>query len=284
MSVSDIWIHCFSHCGFLFVCLLLKSSSLCQQKPTQLSPSRASISKRDPCECPQSSCRPSASARGCTVLVLQAGGRLPKESPSTALPGVSHIHAKVLILPEPHWASRWVCEPSLAQGSSRCTPHPAPVSTGRTQPSWAASAMAGLDAEGQWPAALGTPSCRPPSPRHGWLHTSPSKGANWDLRCSHLPWQLSPPLPVWAQIPWKGQARTRRNCREQFTNPQAPVPSCVRLPGLLGYVLAHLMERNGPLQCSPDLLCASAVLSEAQGTTSEQRLQSFLYSFTSPGL
>lgn len=54
------------------------------------------------------------------------------------------------------------------------------------------------------------------------------------------------------------------------------VPNCVRLLGLLGCVLAHLMERNGPFQCFLDLLCASAVLSGAQRTTLEQTLQSSL--------
>lgn len=82
-------------------------------------------------------------------------------------------------------------------GQQSVMSHPAPVSTGRTKPSRAASPMPGLAAGGQWAAALGTPSCRAPSPRHGWLRTSPSTGANLDLLCSHLHWQLSPsPLPV----------------------------------------------------------------------------------------
>lgn len=50
-------------------------------------------------------------SKGRPVLILQAEGHLPKESPSTALPGVSHNHAKVLVLPESRWASPWVCHP-----------------------------------------------------------------------------------------------------------------------------------------------------------------------------
>lgn len=212
MSVSDIWTHCFSHCGFLFVCLLYKSPSPCQQKQTQLLPSSASISKGDPCECSQTS----ASGR---VHSAHAPSRRPLAQ------GVAqHSPARPLPQPSQSLGPAWVplgfplgVWSSLAQGSSRCTPHPAPVSSSKP-----ACPAAGLGAEGSGQHAVHS-ELQGPAPRHGWLHTSPSTGANLDLRCSHLHWQLSPsPLPEWARIPWKGQARTRSNCREQFTNPQVP--------------------------------------------------------------
>lgn len=202
---------------------------------------------------------PQCFSKGCTVPLPQAGGHLPKESPSTALPGVSTIMPKF-------WSC--LCPPGLLAGVwsslAQCTPHPAsyahqPHQTkqGGIFHAWAGGRRVVASSAGH------TELQGPISPSRLTPH-QPLHWSEFGSVCSHLHSQLSPsPLSVWAQIPWKGQARTRTNCREQFRRLQLwiSVPSC----GLL----AHLMERFGPLQCSPDLLWASAILSEAQGTTLE---------------
>lgn len=125
---------------------------------------------------------PGASARGCVVLAVQAGGCLPKESPGAALSGISRFHAKALALPEAHWSSRWALERPPAQGgllvhtlprSHLCWPSRAKSSQAKRHlPSlgWVKK-VSGTQQHWTQPAA-GLHH------HHGWLHTSLFMGAN----------------------------------------------------------------------------------------------------------
>lgn len=171
MSRSDTWIHCFSHGGFL-ISLSYASKSKHSSMWAVVSPLKETLENA-----PEPVPSPGASARGCVVLTVQAGGCLPEESPGAALPGISRFHAKALALPEAHWA----LERPPAQGgllvhtlprSHLCWPSRAKSSQAKRRlPSLGWVRVSGRQQHRTQPAA-GLHH------HHGWLHTSLFMGAN----------------------------------------------------------------------------------------------------------
>lgn len=257
MSRSDTWIHCFSHGGFL-ISLSYASKSKHSSMWAVVSPLKETLENA-----PEPVPSPGASARGCVVLTVQAGGCLPEESPGAALPGISRFHAKALALPEAHWA----LERPPAQGgllvhtlprSHLCWPSRAKSS--RAELSQAKPSGVSLPWAG-WGSVAGSSTERNPlqasitttagsTPASSWerirICAAPASTGSWAL----LPTCVGPNPPERASenMQWL-------KWRERFTIPQAPVPGCVHLLGVLMWFWTPCGEEQATSVFSDPPMC-----------------------------